>query len=218
MKTQQHLALAALTEHADAIRKLGKQTLENVIEIGRRLTECRNHPDMKHGDWLPWLEREFGWKEHTARNFMRVHELSKSRNFLDLDIPLSALYMLAAPSTSAEVREEIIARAEAGKSITVAEVKSAIAKAKPEPKPKLIRGVHPAAAALFANEDQLDAFAHAVNTEAARKYISHDQHVDVAKALIEANVRAASFQSWVTQWLRQAGKAQSKIDAEERDD
>src|SRR5262249_49127511 len=38
------------------------------------------------------------------------------------------------------------------------------------------------------------------------------------KQLIEGNIRALNFQLWVTQWLRQAGKAQSEIDDEERED
>ena len=32
---------AILVEHAAAIRQLGKQTVENVIEIGRHLTEAK---------------------------------------------------------------------------------------------------------------------------------------------------------------------------------
>jgi len=26
-----------------------------------------------HGNWYSWLEREFGWTDDTALNFMRVH-------------------------------------------------------------------------------------------------------------------------------------------------
>jgi hypothetical protein len=49
--------------------------------------------------WLPWLDREFGWTEMTATRFMNVYELGKSNNLLDLSIPISGLYLLAAPST-----------------------------------------------------------------------------------------------------------------------
>jgi hypothetical protein len=51
-----------------------------------------------HGNWLPWLEREFGWTDRTARNFMAVHEAAaKSEKFSDLNVPVSGLYLLAAP-------------------------------------------------------------------------------------------------------------------------
>ena len=63
---------------ADTIRSLRKQAADDIIEIGFRLTEAKAL--VGHGNWLPWLEREFGWIENTARNFMRVHEMAKSAN------------------------------------------------------------------------------------------------------------------------------------------
>jgi hypothetical protein len=117
-----------LTAHADAIRALGKQTQHNIIEIGRHLTEARD--EVGHGDWQFWLAREFNWSDRTALNFMRVYELSrKSEKFSDLSIPVSALYLLARPSTPDEVHEQVIKRAEAGERITVAAVKEVIERA-----------------------------------------------------------------------------------------
>jgi hypothetical protein len=69
-----------------------------VVEIGRRLTDAKRR--LGHGRFLVWLAAEFGWSERTAENFMRVYVLrGKFANFADLDVPLSALYLLAAPST-----------------------------------------------------------------------------------------------------------------------
>src|SRR5262249_51951563 len=53
-----------LIEHADAIRQLGKRVVSDVVEIGRRLTEAKEIAG--HGNWLSWLEREFGWSPSTA--------------------------------------------------------------------------------------------------------------------------------------------------------
>src|SRR5262249_36852123 len=58
-------------------------------------------------------------------------------------------------------------------------VTSAIAKREPKSKQKY--KVNPAAAALFANEDQLHAFAGVVNLKTVRKFVTHDQQVDLAK-------------------------------------
>ena len=65
---------------------------------------------------------------------MSIHKLAeaKSDKLSDLDLPISALYLLAAPSTPAPARDEILERAEAGEKIKHAEVKQAIAEAKPE--------------------------------------------------------------------------------------
>jgi hypothetical protein len=111
---------ATLADHADAIRALGKRAVGDVIEIGRRLTEAKKIAG--HGNWLPWLEREFGWQERTAQNFMQVYVMSKSAKFADLTLPVSGLYLLAAPSTPDEARAEVIARAEGGEALSVADV------------------------------------------------------------------------------------------------
>ena len=115
----------ALSEHANKIRRLGKRAVENVIEIGRRLAECKQL--LGHGNWSAWLARQFGWSERQAERFMRVCELAgKSDNLSDLEIPLSALYLLAAPSTRQSARNEILDRAAAGKKVSVTEVKDVI--------------------------------------------------------------------------------------------
>jgi len=107
-----------VTKHAEAIRCLGKRIVADVIEIGRRLTECKKV--LGHGNWGVWLDREFEWSDRQALNFMRVYELaeSKSENFSDLHLPVSVLYLLAEPSTSPEVRKEIIEQAKRGEKLT----------------------------------------------------------------------------------------------------
>jgi hypothetical protein len=138
-----------LAKHAAAIRRLGKRVVADVIEIGRLLTECKRI--CGHGNWLPWLDREFGWTDDTALNFMRVYELSKSRKFRDLSLPLSALYLLAAPSTPQEARDEIIERAQAGETIPVAEAKRIIEHAKDQQQPR--KRTKPQAAKLPPRDD-----------------------------------------------------------------
>jgi hypothetical protein len=123
-----------LAEHADVIHSLGKRVITDVIEIGRRLTKAKEL--VGHGNWLPWLDREFGWKATesgtctTAQRFMQVYELGKSTNLVDLEIPVSGLYLLAAPSTPSEARDEIIDRAEGVEKVSFAEAKAVVTRAK----------------------------------------------------------------------------------------
>src|ERR1700733_13547767 len=87
---------AELAEHAEVIRALGKRAVNDIIEIGNRLIDAKKIAG--HGGWVPWLEREFGWKVGTAENFMDVAKASaKFANFANLNLPISALYLLAAP-------------------------------------------------------------------------------------------------------------------------
>jgi Protein of unknown function (DUF3102) len=115
-----------LTEHANAIRALGKRVVADIIEIGRRLTECKRIAG--HGNWLPFLDSEFGWRsEDTAQRFMQVYTFAgQIPQIAEYDIPVSGLYLLAAPSTPDVVRQEVIARAEAGEKLSVADVRAAV--------------------------------------------------------------------------------------------
>jgi hypothetical protein len=71
--------------------------------------------------------------DRTALNFTNVYEMSKSENFSGLDqvdLPISALYKLAAPSTHEATRIEIFDRAKAGERFSVTAVEEAIADAR----------------------------------------------------------------------------------------
>jgi hypothetical protein len=127
----------ALAEHAAEIRRLGKRVIQDVIEIGRLLTVCKEI--VGHGGWLEWLEREFRWSPATATNVMRVYETfaaSKFKNFANLDLSVSMFYLLAAPSTPEDARDQVLDRAAAGEKLSTANVKKVIAAAKSATKEK----------------------------------------------------------------------------------
>jgi hypothetical protein len=147
---------ATLAEHAAAIRQLGKRVILDVIQIGRRLTECKRL--CGHGHWQPWLKSEFGWTERTAERFMSVHALGlKSDNLSNLELPISGLYLLAAPSTPIEARGEIIERAQAGEPVSVAEVKRVVDTAKGKQGAESVKRKR-----RSSQEVRLEAFSHAV--------------------------------------------------------
>jgi len=123
---ERKVAAPVLAEHADAVRRIQKRVVEDVIEIAGRLIECKALLD-HHGMWLPWLEQEFGWSDDTALNFMRVHEMAKSRNIRDLSmLPASGLYLLAKPSTPEAVRDDVLGRAHRGEPLSVKQIKGLI--------------------------------------------------------------------------------------------
>lgn len=122
------VALPTLTldEIATEIRGLGKRIIRDVIEIGERLTQAKAL--CVHGEWLPWLDREFAWSSKTAERFMSVAALGRqNRQIVEYDIPLSGLYLLAANSTPGSVRDAVFAKAAHGERITVDGINQAIA-------------------------------------------------------------------------------------------
>lgn len=120
-----------LAQKAGAIRALAKNVARDIAEIGRHLTEAK--AACKHGEWGQWLDVEFAWSDRTAQKYMQVFKMASNTPCVaDLDVPVGALIDLSAPSTPAAAIEEAIARAEAGETLTRADVDAMIAKAKAE--------------------------------------------------------------------------------------
>ncbi len=120
-------SLHLLAEHAEVIRALGKRAVQVIIEFGRRLIDAEGRCKAQ-GNWLAWLKREFGWSRQTADRFIEVAKASLKVPNLDTpNVPISGLYLLAAPSTPAEVIEVVMERSEKGETLTLAEVKTMIA-------------------------------------------------------------------------------------------
>ena len=119
--------LTFLTERAQRIRDLGNRVIGDVVEIGRLLVECRDRLKEER-NWRAWLEAGLGWSPQTAGRFIQLHELSLKRSNLEhLELPISGLYLLAAPSTPESARTEVIERAEAGERLKHAEVQAIVA-------------------------------------------------------------------------------------------
>lgn len=104
------------------IRALMKLSFESIIQIGQKLKLVKQH--LGHGHFRTWLESEFEWGTWTAAKFMQVAERFEETNFSGLDIAPSALYELAAPSTPSAAREEALARAASGESISYTTAKA----------------------------------------------------------------------------------------------
>ncbi len=114
-----------LAQHVAAIRGLQTRLIGDVVEIGRRLCECK--AILRHGEWQPWLKREFDLSERTARNFMSAYRfvVDKSANVADLQIEVSSLYLIAPPSVPEEVQAEVLRKA-AASAVSPSEVKAMV--------------------------------------------------------------------------------------------
>ena len=114
---------------AGEIKERLRRTAQDIWEVGQKLNEVRSQ--LEHGHFEGWLSAEFGWSRRTAYNFINVYEaFSESTNFAQLDIATSALYKLAAPSTSPSVRKEFLDKAKKGAKITHQEISRVLKSAK----------------------------------------------------------------------------------------
>ena len=114
-------------QRTSEIKELMRLTAENIISIGQKLTEVKEK--LGHGSFQNWLRSEFEWSEQTARQFMQVYRWSKTienKNFVFSQLATSALYLLAAPSTPPEARDEVLTLIDEGEKISYSCVKTIV--------------------------------------------------------------------------------------------
>ena len=118
--TARRIAREAVTK----IKARGKQAAQSIIGIGAELAKVK--AALRHGHYRSWLKAEFGWSERQAQRALSVYErFGESDNLADLgELDLSALYLLAAPSTPEAVREAALEKAAAGVRVTHASVRT----------------------------------------------------------------------------------------------
>jgi len=104
---------------AERIRGRMQLAAESIIEVGRELIEQK--AALGHGNFLPWIEAEFGMTDQT--NWMNTARryADKIPNGLEFQPP-TVLYALAAPSTPVEVRETVESLVADGQTFTAKNV------------------------------------------------------------------------------------------------
>ena len=123
----------AVQDAAVDIVRHGKRAQESLILIGERLIEIK--AVLEHGQFGEWCETEFSFSQRTAQNMMNVAQTfgGQKRNSVSL-LGDATLYLLSAPSTPVDAREEVIELAQAtGIRPTKAKVKEIIDSHKPAP-------------------------------------------------------------------------------------
>lgn len=115
-------------ERAERIHNLARMTAAGIVQIGQYLTEVkerlqlhnqgRSRDNQERLGFLKWIDLEFAWKQAQAYRFIQVYENVKVINLINLEIDVSALYLIAAPSTPEPIRQEVLRRAENGQPVT----------------------------------------------------------------------------------------------------
>jgi modification methylase len=108
---------ALARQRAQEIQALLRRSAADIIAIGCKLAEVK--AQLAHGQFLDWLNAEFGWHRCTANRFMQVAEAFSSLEMSQIaTFAPSALYLLASPSAPQAARAEALARAARGETIT----------------------------------------------------------------------------------------------------
>jgi Protein of unknown function (DUF3102) len=103
------------------LKNLMRRSAQDIIDIGQKLAEVKEQ--LGHGNFRAWLKAEFGWSVRTANRFMQVAIQFKCANLAHLNFAVSALYLLAEPSTPEKARRKALELAKEGENITQAKAK-----------------------------------------------------------------------------------------------
>ena len=93
-------------QKTDETHLLLKRTAENILAIGLILQAVKEH--LPHGQFLPWLQAEFGMSRMTANHFMQVADKFGGKCTNLLHLPATILYELASPSTDESIIEHVV--------------------------------------------------------------------------------------------------------------
>ncbi|MDF5720158.1 MAG: DUF3102 domain-containing protein [Rhizonema sp. PD37] len=115
-------------QRTNEIKVLMRRTAQDIIDIGQRLIEVKQH--LEHGNFRNWLKFEFNWSVSAATKFMQVALQFKCIKLTHLNLTASTLYLIAAPSTPEQVRKEVIERASNGENISYNKAKAIVSQRK----------------------------------------------------------------------------------------
>ncbi|MCE7980324.1 MAG: DUF3102 domain-containing protein [Caldilinea sp. CFX5] len=107
---------ATVIASAKTIKRHERRTIENMVTIGCELKAVQDR--LPHGQFLPWIEQEFGWQKTIAYNLLNLAAKFPPGGNLPVGIGLAALYQLTAAPDSA--LQEAQNRQHAGETITKA--------------------------------------------------------------------------------------------------
>jgi hypothetical protein len=119
------------------LKSLMRRSAQDIIDIGQKLTEVKQQ--LGHGNFRDWLKAEFGWSVRTATRFMQVATQFKCANLAHLNIAVSALYLLAQPSTPEKARQEVLELAKEGEHITHTKTKAIVSSHQEQAQPNALK-------------------------------------------------------------------------------
>lgn len=108
---------AATADEAQAIvYRFRSRQRTYIMDTGRDLIAMKER--LEHGLFTKWVEGALGMTARSAQNYMQAASVLGDKSETVSLLPPTTLYKLAAPSTPAPLRDEIVRRLEAGEALT----------------------------------------------------------------------------------------------------
>src|ERR1051325_1842256 len=117
-----------LRQQATRIKRRIASTTQDLIDIGRDLAAAKQQ--LKHGQFVRWVEAEVGIVKRTAQAYMAAARLADSKSAAVALLPPATVHRLAAKSTPPEVVDAVCTKAAAGDVLPDKVVEEMISEAK----------------------------------------------------------------------------------------
>lgn len=194
----------SLEQVTQGILVLSAQTVSNICQIGKLLTEAKSM--VSHGAWEKYLEEKVAYSQSTANNFMRLYQEygeygPNLQTFGNLN-PSQALALLALP----EGKREEFAAAHDVESMSVRELKAQIAaekeradKAEELNKHLSVQLAHAEDACAGYPQD-IEELEHELSQEKARGDALQEQLTVAQEEIGAAHQKAADWQKQARDW------------------
>src|SRR5580704_18081669 len=91
------------------------------IEAGRELLRHKKY-EIEHGQWMAWVET-LGFSVSGAGRKMRAAAWAEPKSSAVTNLPPTLLYILSAKSTPQAIHDDVLARIEAGETVSAAAVR-----------------------------------------------------------------------------------------------
>jgi hypothetical protein len=104
-----------LAQIATAVKALEKNNIANVLNIGRLLQKA--YDQCEHGEYEDWLRAQFDWSRRTALRYRNAFnfQLCHSVPFENLNLSLSAVYLVSEMDEDPTARDAVIEAAQTGR-------------------------------------------------------------------------------------------------------
>jgi Protein of unknown function (DUF3102) len=108
----------------NAAERIKSRIKASVLEIGHDLLAVKEQ--LEHGQFCDWLSCELGMTPRSAQNYMQTARAFGEKSEIISYLPQALVYQLAAPSTPAPIRDEIVKRFDSGERIHANEIQYAL--------------------------------------------------------------------------------------------
>jgi len=177
--------VAWLEEEYSTLRHLITRTTKDLVTIGHHLAGVKE--GLAHQEFLAFIAA-LGLSPATAYRWMRAADAAIGCSHVE-NIEPAALYTLSAKSTSDEVREAFLARADAGHRVTLQDVQTTLKQGRsgsPRSAPNLVERLVDGMVAAEEEKADLDWRGRDIRSEHITREIgrfSQESRVDVAAAV-----------------------------------